>query len=560
MRLFNNRGLLIVFSVILSAAVFWGCGGGSSSGGGGDSAAVTYSVTYNGNGNTGGTVPVDSKKYIQGETATVYPSGTLVKTGYSLTGWSLSSTGGGITYTSGQSIVIGSHDIVLYAVWSTASAYTVTYNGNGNTGGSVPSDSTNYTAGQTATVLGNTGNLVKTGYVFNGWTVQSNGSGSVYAEGQTYTMGSSNVVMYAVWSSPGTADAAFKTGNNLNYYVNAIAVQSDGKILLGGSFTSYGLSTLRSGIMRLNADGSLDTNFTVGTGTTNSGTGTEYVYAIAVQSDGKILIGGSFAKYNGTVRGHIARLNTDGTLDTTFDPGTGTSGTIYSIAIQSDGKILIGGSFLKYNDDTARSYLTRINADGSLDSGFSSLSPNNAVEKIVIQSDGKILLAGDFTLYGTTTVGYFARLNTDGSIDTAFSTGTGFDGKAYALAVQPDGKILVGGKFSTYNGTSKVNIARLNSNGTVDTGFTAQAYNQVYDIAVGSDGKIVAVGAFSTFNTLTSFNRIARMNTNGTSDTTFVPMSVDANVMAVAIQSGKYILIGGQFGALNCRYFSRLLY
>ena len=142
----------------------------------------------------------------------------------------------------------------------------------------------------------------------------------------------------------------------------ALAVQPDGKVLIGGNFTTVG-GTARSSIARLNADGSLDTTFDPGVGVSSN------VRAMALQPDGKVLIGGWFATVAGTNRNHIARLNADGSLDASFDPGAGASGTVYDIVVQADGKVLIGGAFNTV-DGVARNRIARLNADGSLDTSF----------------------------------------------------------------------------------------------------------------------------------------------------------------------------------------------
>ena len=160
----------------------------------------SYTVTYNGNGATGGTVPTDPDKYNPGKMVTALPnSGNLTDTGFSFTGWNTQSNGKGVTYTPGQTFAMGDSNVTLFALWTIAPTSTVTYNGNGNTGGTVPTDSKNYLQGATVTVLGNTGSLTKTGYTFVGWA--ANGSGTIYSSGQTLTMGSTNMILYAQWTA-----------------------------------------------------------------------------------------------------------------------------------------------------------------------------------------------------------------------------------------------------------------------------------------------------------------------------------------------------------------------
>ena len=174
-----------------------------------------YNVTYDGNGNTGGSIPTDSTSYESGQTVTVLGnSGNLVKAGYSLSGWNTLSNGSGTTYTQSQTFTMGSANIILYAKWTANPIYSVTYNGNFNTGGNVPTDSTGYESGQTVTVLGNGGNLVSTGYSFSGWNTLSNGSGTTYTQSQTFTMGSANVTLYAKWTANPTYDVTYDGNGN----------------------------------------------------------------------------------------------------------------------------------------------------------------------------------------------------------------------------------------------------------------------------------------------------------------------------------------------------------
>jgi uncharacterized repeat protein (TIGR02543 family) len=178
-------------------------------------AIPTYTVTYNGNGSAEGTVPTDSNTYDPGATATVLGNtGNLVRTGYTFAGWNTAADGSGTSYNAGSTILMSS-SVTLYAQWTLnliltppiigpikglgAATYTVTYDGNASTGGSVPSDSNRYAAGATVTVLGNTGGLAKKEYRFAAWNTAANGIGATYQPGNTFTMGSANVTLYAMW-------------------------------------------------------------------------------------------------------------------------------------------------------------------------------------------------------------------------------------------------------------------------------------------------------------------------------------------------------------------------
>ena len=194
----------------------------------------------------------------------------------------------------------------------------------------------------------------------------------------------------------------FKLG--FNDVVNSIATQSDGKILVGGRFTSYN-GTTSNYIIRLNTDGSIDDTFSIGSGFDF------YVLSISIQSDGKILVGGSFTSYNGTNSNYIIRLNSDGGYDITFSIGGGFDNGITSIAIQSDGKILVGGSFTYYNG-TNSNYIIRLNSDGSFQHSFDDAFLNSQINSIAIQSDGNVLVGGYFSSYNDN-VNYITKFDNE---------------------------------------------------------------------------------------------------------------------------------------------------
>jgi uncharacterized repeat protein (TIGR02543 family) len=216
-------------------------GGGSSPA----PAPTTYTVTYSGNGSTGGSVPTDPGTYAQGATVTVLGNtGSLVKTGSSFSGWNSVAGGTGTAYSAGQTFTMGTAAVTLYAQWAAGPAtYTVTYNGNGNTGGSVPVDSATYQQGATVTVLGNTGGLVKTGDTFGGWNTAAGGSGTAYAAGATFPMGTANVNLYAQW--PVTTNLGF--AYVVNQYTNGTAGVSQFAIGPNGALSSLTPATVDCG-------------------------------------------------------------------------------------------------------------------------------------------------------------------------------------------------------------------------------------------------------------------------------------------------------------------------
>jgi uncharacterized delta-60 repeat protein len=289
---------------------------------------------------------------------------------------------------------------------------------------------------------------------------------------------------------------------NLNGDVYAIAVQPDGKILLGGVFTTYtygpGYST--NYIVRINPDGSFDNTFVIGDGFN------DYVETIVIQPDGKILIGGQFTYYNGSYAGRIIRLNSNGSVDSSFTFVDEFNDNVFSIKLQPNGKILVGGQFTQYGG-VSQNYISRLNSDGTIDSSFHIGDGfNNYVNSIDLQSDGKIIVGGNFWdsgYYDNNPCESIVRLNTDGSLDSTF--GMGVSDEVTVIKVQSDDKILVGGRFSgfypIYNNYSIVfadELIRYNADTTFDYSFY---YNELlngasYAIELQSDGKIIIGGEF----------------------------------------------------------------
>jgi hypothetical protein len=162
---------------------------------------ATYTVTYEGNGNTGGLVPVDGTRYLTGQQVLVSGLGHLVRTGFAFSGWNTKADGTGTTYKPWSGFLMGTANVTLFAKWEAAQTYTVTYEGNGNSGGHVPIDGTRYETGETVVVLGNLGNLAKSGFAFTGWNTLVDGNGTTYLPWQEFAMGGANVTLFAMWSA-----------------------------------------------------------------------------------------------------------------------------------------------------------------------------------------------------------------------------------------------------------------------------------------------------------------------------------------------------------------------
>jgi uncharacterized delta-60 repeat protein len=346
-------------------------------------------------------------------------------------------------------------------------------------------------------------------------------------------------------NADGSSDTSFAIGTGFNNTVNHIAIQSDGKVIVGGAFVSYqGVSANR--IIRLNADGSRDTSFAIGTGFFN------VVNHIAIQSDGKVIVGGAFTTYQGVAANYIIRLNTDGSRDTSFAIGTGFGNTVNRLAIQSDGKVICGGGSSTYQGVSTGSTIIRLNTDGSRDTSFAVGGSFNYSNDIILQNDGKIIIFLTFWL--SQNINGIARLNVDGTIDTSFTLpGLGFPLTVRTLAILQNNTFLVGGAFNSYGGETGSWFTKINKDGRKNTVFNIPLSGTLSpvtarDIAVQSDGKIIVGGAMSYVNEGVTYNRIVRFNTNGSRDTSFViGTGFNNNVNRIAIQSNGKIIVGGAF-------------
>jgi uncharacterized delta-60 repeat protein len=269
---------------------------------------------------------------------------------------------------------------------------------------------------------------------------------------------------------------------------------------------------------------------------------------------------------NGTILNHIARLNTDGNLDSSFNPGAGADNTVYSIAedfIGGSRKIYAGGAF-GLMGGSGKPFIARLNNNGTVDGSFNpGAGPNATVYAVAVYPTnsvfaGKVLIGGAFTNVSNIAAGHIARLNVDGSLDTTFTANVavGAGDTVRAIAVQADGSIVVGGDFTTFNGSPLNHIARLNSDGTLDAGFVLQvgagASGSVSALAIQGDARIVVAGQFTSANGVTR-NHITRLLPSGAVDPTInFGDGADGAVNAVAIQPGDQMLvIGGSFTHYN---------
>ena len=405
-------------------------------------------------------------------------------------------------------------------------------------------------AGASWTPLG-AGTRIRGGWQLGGLSLPPNGS--LRARGSTTAgiyNGSAGLIQQVEDFGPAGGVAATYDPNVTGSAVHGMALQPDGKTIIGGDFAHIS-GVARNHLARLNADGSLDTGF--------APVVDQRVYAAAVQADGKILIGGIFATVGSTTRNGIARLHSDGTLDTAFDPNP--DGFVTCLLIQPDGKVVLGGSFTTLQPNgaasaTGRSSMARVNSDGILDNGFDP-SVGGAVVSMALQTDGKIVLGGSFTTVGGVSRALVARVDSAGVVDSFDPQGgpviffPGMPSFTYvvAVAVQADGKVLLGGNFATMGGVTRNNLARVDSSGVLDSGFDPNPNSQVRSIAVQADGRVLIAGDFTAVND-TPRNRIARLNANATLDSGFDPNAGDI-VWSVALQADGKILLAGDFDSVG---------
>ncbi|HEY0045294.1 MAG TPA: T9SS type A sorting domain-containing protein, partial [Flavobacterium sp.] len=340
----------------------------------------------------------------------------------------------------------------------------------------------------------------------------------------------------SVFAQYGVLDPTLQPGSGADNTVQVVAVQPDSKIIIGGDFLTYnGVNKKR--IARLHPDGTIDTSFNIGSGANN------VIMSIVVQPDDKIILAGAFSVFSNTAQKRIVRLNPNGSIDTSFNPGFGANDDIWCAYLLPDGKIMVGGMFTSFNW-IARNGLARLNADGSLDETFVSDAPLTSVTEINFLEDGKMLINGTNKL---------VRINADGSVDNTFETGAGTDYPIQAVHMQSNGKIVVGGYFTSYNNLPFNRILRLNLDGSIDTTFNAGsgADYGVLTITEQTDGQLLISGLFSSYNG-NEIEKIARMGPDGEFDSSFHPgMGPDNIVLHHLVQPDGRVLLVGDFASYN---------
>lgn len=311
---------------------------------------------------------------------------------------------------------------------------------------------------------------------------------------------------------------------------DAISVQPDGKVVVGGSFFNVG-PVARNRCARLDA--------TTGAADSFNPDVDNFISCSLVLPDGKVMIGGFFTAVGGVGRNKLARLNPDGTLDTTYNAQLSGSFGVTGMALQSDGKLIVVGNISL----PGQSFIVRLNPDGSRDGSFAPVL-NSPPRGVAVRGDGQVLIWGQFTTVNGASYSRVAMLNgADGSTDPSFNdpliviSGIQID----AAALQPNGKILVGGQVQSVNGTPINGMCRLNTDGSLDSSFDPNVDGRVNSIALQADGSMIICGLFSHVGGQPR-NRIAKISANGSYDFYFDPNNTGSSMNAVMLQADGKVL------------------
>jgi uncharacterized delta-60 repeat protein len=316
-------------------------------------------------------------------------------------------------------------------------------------------------------------------------------------------------------NADGSVDNSFQPNfTSWNGTVESIATTSNGSIIVGGSFNIQSLGVTRSNLVRLFPDGGLDTSF-------KAFVANSWVTHVAVQPDDKIIVVGPFTTFSGSPQNSILRLNSNGTADIAFNQnvGSGLGFGATKLKLDANGRITILGAFT-FNNVNLTGGIVRLNSNGTIDNTFSiGTGPGNFenIFDFTYTAGNKIMLVGGFSTINGVPANDIIRLNYDGSPDATFSSADGPTccGILNVLEEPNSGKIIIANGFYNYNGTLRPNLARLNSNGTLDATYDPGAgfadNSGMNSLVFDSNGKLLIGGSFSTYNTIERLN-LVRIN------------------------------------------------
>lgn len=348
-------------------------------------------------------------------------------------------------------------------------------------------------------------------------------------------------VGFITLSSYGFAQSTDKGFNpQTNDLVRAVKVLHNGKILVGGDFTTVGDDTSQAYLALFHVNGTIDQQF--------SPVLDGQVFGLAEQPDGKLLVYGVFNTVNGLTQQRLVRLNLNGSIDPTFahdinDP-------IHAIALKNNGQLLVAAGFgqtrllLLDSNGTTTEQLATFNDPGG----------NPRVNAIVIQDNQKILLGGQFSQVNGIQINNLARISSNGVVDMNFSSPIQPNGLVTDMTLQADGDILIAGEFTQISGQNQAHLARIYSSGTYDTGFEPQINAPVDKVSITADGRIAMAGAFTEINGNTNpgHRRFAILAADGDLDTSFNPLfPPNQPILDFDWQSDGGIVAGGAFTSFS---------
>lgn len=398
---------------------------------------------------------------------------------------------------------------------------------------------------------------------------QPNGKILVGGNFSTYNSQSANQIIRL--NNDGSWDKTFQTtiqGSSVGH----IEVLSSNRILITGSFNQVN-GTVANGIALLDSSGQLAQNFNSGTGFHDLNSSSFTIKGTTIQPDQKIIVTGMFTSYNGTNCNGAIRLMPDGSLDPTFNT-SGVDGYIYKTLVQPDGKLIIAGYFANCQGNPAFN-ICRLTANGDFDPSFqagNSITTSSFIFDIEFQSSGKILACGNFQNFNGQSFGGLMRLNSDGSIDNTFIGGaTTFPYYRNCLKVLPDDSFYLSGNFLSYTNQlqSPRFLVKANPDGVYDSNFPiGNAFNVdsqtptgygVVSLDVLSDGTLICGGQFDEFGGVL-VKDLVRINPDATLDYSFLPFTGCNNeVLCTAVDQNNRILAGGSFTMYDNQVHGRFI-
>ncbi|HET9235818.1 MAG TPA: hypothetical protein VFO10_01125, partial [Oligoflexus sp.] len=407
-----------------------------------------------------------------------------------------------------------------------------------------------------------------TGFNSTVWTILPEPSTShIFVGGQFTDYGGATQARLVKLDETGEIDSSLSLASGFDNTVVTLKIDSHQRLYVGGSFGRYRGSSYYARLVRLKADGTVDTDFSKGQSTSPRLNST--VYAIELdEANQRVYVGGDFTLYGTAPLTRLARLSMlDGSLDTTMTGGT--NGTLQTLALTDNGRLIGGGNFQRYAGESTAFFFAASGSNGALDANSPRGSNLNSVvyatarvvESVTNPRESvKYFVAGSFTTYNGEPANRVVKLDRLGNMDKSFNTPV-INSNVYAIAWdEQDKKLYIGGIFTQVNGVVRNRIARLNADGTLDTSFVPDGFDSdVYAIALArlphNGARVVYVGGKFTKNGSSAAGRLVRLGADGKLDANFVTGNgFDNNVAALAVipaNDDHAVFVGGSFTKYN---------